>query len=227
MLMDKKCPRFRHRRSETGEVMLEGMIIVTLTIFLLVWLLGLGFLYYQRYVTTIVTNDAAVKIASTYNNPSSDIIMGYVTTEDLSQRDLYRNFSSGKNSGSLHSTNQDRAAAYVKYILNKANFAGTVAEVKVELEVVTDSLVRKHIKLTTTCTYNTPFGAVLDMFGFGSQSTYRAVACADCTDIADYISTVQFAATASTGEFLEGDKFTSSILKMLNKFVEYYNYKYS
>lgn len=207
--------------------MLEGMIVITLTIFILVWLLGLGFLYYQRYVTTIVTNDAAVKIASTYNNPTSDIIMGYVTTEDLSHRDLYRNFSGKKSSRSLQTTNQERASAYVKYILNKANFAGTVEEVKVELEMVTDSLVRKHVKLTTTCTYNTPFGEVLDMFGFGAQSTYRAVACADCTDIADYISTVQFAVTASSGKYLEGDKFSSSILKMLNAFVEYYNYKYS
>ena len=44
------------KNSESGEVMLEGMIVTVITVFILIWLLGLGFLYYQRYVTTIVTN---------------------------------------------------------------------------------------------------------------------------------------------------------------------------
>lgn len=66
---------------------------MVITMFILIWILGLVFLYYQRYVTTVVTNDAALKIASTYNNPTSDIIMGYVTTEDISNRDLYRGFT--------------------------------------------------------------------------------------------------------------------------------------
>ena len=56
----------KKKNCEQGEIMIEGMIVMVITMFILIWILGLGFLYYQRYVTTIVTNDAAVKIASTY-----------------------------------------------------------------------------------------------------------------------------------------------------------------
>lgn len=210
---------------ERGEVMIEGMIIVTMTMFILIWLLGLGFLYYQRYVTTVVTNDVAVKIASTYNNPSSDVIMGYINTEDLSNRDLYRGFT-GK-SNSLRATNEDRATAYVKYMLDKANFANTVSDVDVDLELVADSPTRRHVKVTATCEYNTPFGAALELFGMSARSTYQVTACADCTDVADYISTINYAYTWTSGAHLEDDPFMKSILNLLNTFAGIFNKKYS
>ena len=34
--------------------MIEGMIVMVITMFIFIWILGLGFLHYQRYVTTIV-----------------------------------------------------------------------------------------------------------------------------------------------------------------------------
>ena len=119
-------------RGERGAIMLEVMIVMVITLFVLIWILGLGFVYYQRYITTVVTNDAATKIASTYNNIDSDIIMGYVNTEALTGRNLYRRFSAD----TLHGANEDRAAAYVRYILDKANFVGVVDSVDVELELV-------------------------------------------------------------------------------------------
>ena len=97
--------------------MLEGIIIVTLTVFLLLWILAVGFIYYQRYLVTAITNDAAAKIAATYYNPDSDIIMGYIEAEDLSDRDLYRCFSSG----SLRDTNEEKADAYITYMLERIN----------------------------------------------------------------------------------------------------------
>ena len=48
---------------ERGAIMLEGMIVTVITLFVLIWILGLGFVYYQRYLTTVVTNDAAAKVA--------------------------------------------------------------------------------------------------------------------------------------------------------------------
>ena len=216
----------RLKKNEQGEVMLEGMIVMVITMFVLVWLLGLGFLYYQRYVTTIVTNDAAVKIATTYNNPTSDIIMGYVTTEDISNRDLYRNFTVGSQSD-LKEVNKDRAQSYIKYVLNTANFAGTVKDISVELKLVSDSLVRKHIELTTVCEYNTPFGEIFEMFGMNRTAKYTVTASADYTDIADYISTVNFANSLTDGTFTSGTGFIDSLVKMLNKLVEVYNHKHS
>lgn len=213
-----------NEKKENGEVMIEGMIVTIITIFVLVWLLGLGFLYYQRYTTTIVANGAAVKVASTYNNPTSDIIMGYVTTEDLSNRDLYRNFKSGLSSSDLNDVNEDRAGSYVKYMLNKANFSGVIKDVDVKLELVSDSIVRKHVELNVTCTYNTPFGEALELFGMGGVNTYSVSSYAECTDTADYASTINF--TKNFANILN-NKLINSTVGMLNSFVEFYNHKHS
>lgn len=207
--------------------MLEGMIVTVITMLVLIWILGLGFLYYQRYITTIVTNDAAVKIASTYNNPTSDIIMGYVTTEDLSNRDLYRNFLSSGSSSDLKDTNEDRAASYIKYILDKSNFSGAIDDVDVELSLVSDSLVRKHVQITATCKYNTPFGEIFSLFGMERSNTYSVTASADCTDYADYISTVNFAAALTDGTFTGGTGFIDSLVSMINSLIGVYNHLHS
>lgn len=212
-MSQKTCGR------ENGEVMLEGMIITIITVFVLIWILGVGFIYYQRYVTTIVTNDAAKKIASTYNNTSADIIMGYVSTEALTSRDLYRRFQTGK----LEAINEDRASAYVKYILNKANFVGVVKDVDVELELVLDSTTRRHVRLITTCTYNTPFGEGLELFGMDRVHTYQVKACADCTDYADYISTVDYGHAWIDGTFTGGTGILGSVVNLINTLVKAYN----
>lgn len=211
----------KRNRQEDGAIMLEGMFVMVMTMIILVWLLALGFVYYQRYVTTVVANDAAVKIASTYNNPTSDIIMGYVTTEDVSGRNLYRGFPSGN----LKDVNEERATAYVKYILDKANFSGVVEAVDVELDLVIDSFVRKHVELTVTCTYNTPFGEALEFFGMDGSSTYSVTACSDCTDISEYYSTVHFSKTLTDGTYSDG--IVDSILSLLNTLVETYNHHFS
>ena len=153
--------------------------------------------------------------------------MGYISTEDLSNRDLYRNFTSSSSSSDLLATNQDRAESYIKYILDKANFSGAIDDVDVKLELVTDSLVRKHVKLTATCKYNTPFGQIFDMFGMSSTSTYEVTSCADCTDIADYISTVNFLGALSDGTYTSGSGFIDSLVKMLNSLVKVYNHLHS
>lgn len=211
----------KRRLQENGAIMLEGMIVMVITMIVLIWLLALGFIYYQRYITTVVTNDAAVKIASTYNNPASDIIMGYVTTEDVSGRNLYRGFQDGN----LVDVNEERASAYVKYILDKANFSGVVEDVDVELRLVNDSCVRRHVELTVTCTYNTPFGVALEFFGMDSSSTYSVTACSDCTDISEYYSTVHFTKSLTDGTYTEG--LAGSILSFLNTLVKVYNQKFS
>lgn len=200
---------------ERGELMIESMIVVIITMFVLIWLLGLGFLYYQRYVAVVTTNDVAVKIASTYNNPTSDVIMGYVTTEDLSGRNLYRNFTAGN----LRDINEQRAEAYVKYRLDQMDFTGAVDTVDVKLELVRDSAVRKHVKIITECTLNTPFGSAFKILGMEPKQTYTLTACADCTDVADYISTVDFSQTP----VFTGGKFVNSIVSLVNKMIGFYN----
>ncbi len=204
---------------DKGEVMLEGMIIIVLTMLLLVWILGVGFLYYQRFLVTSVTNDAAAKVAATFNNPESDLVMGYIEEEDLTSRDLYRGFRESQ----MLDVNQAKAEAYIKYMLKKTNFAGTIDEdsVTVEVKLVPDSALRRHVRVHTVCTFNTPFGSGLEIFGMKSRATYEATARADCTDIIDYLNTSDFA------EFqLSGGGISSKVVKMINSIMDIFNHIY-
>lgn len=185
-------------KNEKGEIMLEGMIVIIITLFILIWILAVGFIYYQRYITNIVANDTAVKIASTYNNPTSDIVMGYVTTEELQSRDLYRGFTA---ESKLKDINEERAKAYVKYMLDNTNFNGVVKDIDVQMELVEDSIFRKHIKITINCTYNTPFGDALNYFGMDANSKYCVSASAECVDYAEYMSVINGAAILNSGEY--------------------------
>lgn len=200
------------KKSERGEVMLEGLIIMVMTMLLLIWLLAVGFIFYQRNLVTAITNDAAAKVAATYNNPSSDLIMGYISAEAIANRDLYRWFDQGQ----LHDLNEQKASSYINYMLERTNFTGTIDNVEVELEFVSDTALRKHIKITTLCTFNTPFGQVMEVFGMNRQAAYMAVARADCTDIIDYITTIDFAS-----RYLSGDEIGGKPVKLLNALAKF------
>ena len=207
-------------KNEKGEIMLEGMIVIIITLFILIWILAVGFIYYQRYITNIVANDTAVKIASTYNNPTSDIVMGYVTTEELQSRDLYRGFTA---ESKLKDINEERAKAYVKYMLDNTNFNGVVKDIDVQMELVEDSIFRKHIKITINCTYNTPFGDALYYFGMDANSKYCVSASAECVDYAEYMSVINGAAILNSGEYTKNSGFVNSVVKVLNSFIKLYN----
>ena len=86
-----------------------------------------------------------------------------------------------------------------------------------------DSVLRRHVELTTTCTYNTPFGEGLELFGMSGVKTYQVKACADCTDYADYISTVDYGSAWADGTFI-GSGLIGSITSLLNTCVKTYNH---
>lgn len=219
--------RKEKKSAERGEIMLESTIIITLTLMILVWLLALGFVHYQRYVTTVVTNDAAVKIAATYNNPTSDIIMGYVTSDNLWERDLYRNFGEKDTIGNLYQTNQKRAEAYVKYMLDRTNFMGVVKDVDVKMTLVHDSLGRRHVEVVTRCAFNTPFAGLLDYFDMDEVATYESTASADCSDMAEYIVSVDYGNMWKTGTFTQRVGLINSVVTMLNAIAKLVNHVFN
>ncbi len=209
-------------QKENGAIMLEGMIIVVLTLFILIWILGVGFLFYQKYLVTAITNDAAKKVAATYYNPESDLIIGYIDASQLPNRDLYRAFSNAANGNSIDTVALDKADAYINYRLKKTNFVGTVKNVEVEFKLVPDSLLRKHVEIKTRVLFKTPFGEIFNMFGMNRNATYESVGRAECIDIHDYISTVDFAKYQMDTVGAE-----SSLGKMLKSLVKLYNHVYA
>ena len=216
-------------QEESGEVMLEGMLVTILTIFMLVWILGIGFIYYQRNVATVVTNDAATKIADTYSFPSTDMVIGYLDSMDYISRDLYRYaFFSEVSGPSLLKANETKVQNYIQQRLKETNFAGVVNEVTVELRLVNDSQLRTHVEVESVTTFNTPFGAVLKFFGMSPEFSYKAVGRADCTDKIDYISKVDYQARMMGGKDIHstGKKALQSWVKLIRKLATIFNHSY-
>lgn len=205
----------RTNRKESGAIMLEGMIVIIITMLMLVWILGVGFLYYQKYTVRIVTNDVAKKLASTYDAPSSDIIMGYESQEDITKKRMELPANSTR-------VNQLRAESYVKYILDKANFYGTVQGVKVTVEPTKDAFSRSHIKVTTECTFKTPFGEGLEFMGMSSVITYSVTAYAESTSMKDHIAAITMADALTDGTLLAGTGLVEKTVKMINSFISTY-----
>lgn len=203
------------KKNERGAIMIEGMIVVLVTMMVLVWLIALGFVYYQRYLVTAITNDACTKIAATYNNADSDIVMGYIDSSDITNRNLYRTSSS---SDAQYMVNKEKVEQYINYKLKKTNFSGTIKSVDVKMELVKDSPLRQHIYLETTVTFNTPLGFVLDFFGMEGVTTYYSSARSDCTDLIDYMSLVDFDNYA-----LSGNEVSSKLVKLINSLMSVYN----
>ena len=195
--------------------MIEGMIVVLVTMMILVWLISLGFVYYQRYLVTAITNDACTKVSATYNNAGSDIVMGYINSSDITNRNLYRTSSS---TDSQFSVNKEKVDQYINYILKKTNFVGTIKSVDVQMELVKDSALRQHIKLETRVTFNTPLGFVLDFFGMEGVKSYYSIARSDCTDIINYMSSVDFGSYV-----LSGKEVNSKIINLINSLIGVYN----
>lgn len=202
----------KHAKKESGEVMIEATIVMVVTLLMLVWILGVGFLYYQKYVVRIATNDVAKKIANSYESPTSDIIMGYISSSDLDKKTVY-------SSDEMTEINALRTESYVNYIVEKANLYGTVENVDVTLEYQKDAMGRSHVKVTTECTFDTPFGEGLELFGMSGMQTYVVTAYADSTSLTDYISTVTVADAITNGSVIKMPGFVDSTIKMINSFM--------
>ena len=203
----------KRTKKESGEIMIESTIVMVVTLLMLVWILGVGFLYYQKYVVRIATNDVARKIAASYDAPSSDIIMGYISAGDLDKKTVY-------NSDEMTQVNALRTESYVNYIMEKANLYGTVEDVQVQLEYQKDAMGRSHIKVTTETTFDTPFGEGLELFGMSGTQKYVVTAYADSTSLTDYISTVSVADALTNGSIIKSPGFVDSTIKMINSFME-------
>lgn len=202
----------KHRKGESGEVMMEGMIVVVVTLIMLVWILGIFFLYYQKYTVRIVTNDVAKKIAATYDVPGTDVIMGYITVDELMGRRLY--LDSG-----VDQANSGRADSYVKYMLDQTNFNGTIKEINVSVTSQKDAMGRSHIGVTTECTLKPPFAEGLEWVGMSGEYTYRVTSYADSTSLTDYVSTVSTAKAFTEGHIVKGPGVIGSTVKMINSFM--------
>ena len=158
------------RVQEDGMEAIEGLLVITLTLFVLFFIWGYGFLLFQQFVVIRAADETANKIAQTYAYAETDPITGYISKEVKVALSPSR-YQSGK----LQEKNEQRAIKYGKWLVRKGSLATQVGMPVVEARI--------------------PFGNFLELFGVSGTRVYYATGRAMCTDLSHYINTVDYTKT--------------------------------
>lgn len=172
-------------REDNGSLMLDGMIVMLMTIMILVFLLGFGFLLYQQWAVSNIANDTAVRIAQSYVYPDTDPVIGYVNVDLIEGVPLFR-YAGNK----LMKKNESKGQKYAAWSLEKSSFAYPVAPPNIRVDTKYDGLARRHVEVVIQAEYEIPFGGALEYFGLSRTVTYTGTGEAVCVDILDYVNTV-------------------------------------
>ena len=203
-------------RREDGALMLNGMIAMLATILIMVFLMSLGFLFYQQWIVSNVANDTAARVAQSYAYPNTDPVIGYIDVELMDHVPLFRYMGD-----ELEAENVEKAENYGAWALELSSLAYPVSPPEIRAEVFSDSLARRHIEVTVRAEYEMPLGGALEFFGMDGTIEYEATGYGVCMDLMDYIYTVDTVKTLSedtiSSKFLGA---ADSFLSMLGKLKE-------
>ncbi len=202
------------KNNSDGAIMLESLIVVTMTVFLLFFVLASFSTMFQRFNIQIIANETAGRLAQTYEYAlKADSISGNISLEDAANVDPYRYFKGEE----LLSATRRKANEYATGRLKKTTFTKDVTEPAVTAEVIPDSLGRRHLEVKIKGSYNVPFSDILGYFGFAEINDYTTVAYAECIDLSNYIHTVGYVDTWTSGDVL-GSKLVGMINGVLELF---------
>ena len=65
---EKKVMNRKIKEAESGELMIETTIVLIMTIFIMLFILSLGFYFYQSTIYGIIANETITEISDRYNN---------------------------------------------------------------------------------------------------------------------------------------------------------------
>ena len=197
--------------NESGEVMLEGLIVYTITVFLLFFLLAIFSVLFQAWNVQTIANETAAKAAATYKLADSDLADPYVSVDQITGISRFRYWFGDD---SLEREAETKSFEYSQDRLQKTTYTKAVTQPEVAVQVKEDTLARRHIEVTITGEYTVPFGEALSYFGFDSIAHYETTASAECLDLIDYIATVDFAGKQCSLDIL-GSSLVGAINKMM------------
>ena len=197
--------------NESGEVMLEGLIVYTITVFLLFFLLAIFSVLFQAWNVQTIANETAAKAAATYKLADSDLADPYVSVDQITGISRFRYWFGDD---SLEREAETKSFEYSQDRLQKTTYTKAVTQPEVAVQVKEDTLARRHIEVTITGEYTVPFGEALSYFGFDSIAHYETTASAECLYLIDYIDTVDFAGKQCSLDIL-GSSLVGAINKMM------------
>ena len=175
----------------SGEIMLESILVIIPILFVLVFLICLGFYFYQHWNIQITANETASKVAESYQYLSCELGTGVSSYGEVKDVNLYRY---GYWKDKYEATNISRGRQYMKKYLSLVSLAYPKSTPKMNIRKVNDGLFERHIEVELEGTYRLPFSEGFAIFGFAEEFHYSAAGYAVCTDLIDYMGTVNYAA---------------------------------
>jgi hypothetical protein len=195
-----------------GEIMIESILVFIPTLFVIVFLVALGLIYYQQSNVQFVADAVAESVAMSYGYDSLDGTSMVLEKDDITGRRVCR-YSLGKSETIEYAKKlgEDYGSRMFR-LTNLAKAKENSETVTVTIE--SDSLGRRHAEVSVEGTYQMFFSEGLRVFGFGEQYHYEATSVAECIDPSALGSTILF--TKNGVNIIAGDsKILSSVSKWL------------
>lgn len=219
----------KKNRNNSGQVVIESMIVYVITIALLFLILALMCALYQRFNVGTIANDTAAKIAQNFRVAPENINeQGIQNSAAYDDPEDYRYLFSSKYSNILgNSTNFGNDFAIHR--LMRSSFGNTVdpAKTDVDVKVVVDGIGKRHVEVCISGKYNIPFAEIFDYFHLSGFTEYKVYGYAECLDLLELLNEVRFIKNVSDTIVDDLGGFgsaASSVIKAIGKIFNFFQY---
>ena len=169
-------------KKESGVVVVEATIVVTLVMIIITIMLYVGMTLYQQTLVSVMANQTASIIAQVYSNTLKDPFTGYVEPEKVYQSITYSNMKDD----AYIEVIEKKANVFAQYRLKSSRIlAESNATVDVELVKKPNELLKSQIIVTINDKFDVP---LVGMFGTNGLISFQSTGRADCVDILEYIN---------------------------------------
>ncbi len=172
-------------KRESGEVVVEASIVVTLVMIIITIMMYVGMILYQQTLVSVMANQTAANIAQVYSNNLKDPFSGYVDPDRVYQSITYSNMKTD----AYMSVVEQKANIFAQYRLKSSRIlANGNTSVEVQIVKKPNELLKSQIVVTIRDHYDVP---LVGIFGTSGLVEFASSGRADCVDILEYINGVE------------------------------------
>lgn len=181
---------WKKRRSEKGELTIEAVIVVTVTIFIIFLTLDIALAVYRQANVSITANKAAASIGNIYSFQYKEPFMAYQGEDGFKKYNLYRSF--GRRT--LNEETIKKAIWYAGYSLKKTELSSEEPDYRNEIQasIDTNAIGNPIITVTIMRKYQDFFLTPVSWLGISPYYTCSASGTAQCYDVIGYVNEKTF-----------------------------------
>lgn len=200
-------------KDESGNVVIEASIVMTIAVVMVAVLLNLGILLYNRNLMETMAMQAATDVANVYSTTFRDPMYGYIDDSEFFKKNLYRHIADVFTSSHENATER-KTEWFALYSLKKNEVSRIKDLTVVDVDVVRKpgTVLQRQVVIKLKGTFDAPLTAI---WGGNNKATYIVEGRADCIDLLDYFSSVS---TMKDCVLSKVDKFTKDISKIIGIF---------